>query len=171
MSKWNPIPEIENCTIAVRSCVYKLVPGERREKTTHFNDFHQVPQNSRKNMVLRIINKFSWAHLCEGSVSKLRKYSISKNVHLYVYVSELKQKKKLNMFIHILKPSRWVSSVKVWAAGDWEWKAQFVSWQRPDPSACPWTRPQQAHTHIVFTYTNILYTYTIHISSFFIHFH
>ena len=67
--------------------------------------------------------------------------------------------------MYILKPSRRVSSVKVWAAGDWEWKAQFVSWQRPDPSACPWTRPQQAHTHIYMYshiqiyYTNILYTF------------
>ena len=59
----------------------------------------------------------------------------------------------LNVFVAVLMfqyvqrvPCENISSlgVKAWTAGDWEWKAQFVSWQRPDPSTWPWTWPQQA---------------------------
>ena len=75
----------------------------------------------------------------------------------------------LNLLSYVKFPCQnceklWSAGVKVWAtAGDWEWKAQFVSWQRPDPSPWPWTRPQQASTQILYTclhkYENTIHNY------------
>ena len=138
MCSWNLTPSIENWTITVRS-VYIQVSRERKRggdimiffllhRSVKFT--FKMCQNQGGHLTFNLIGSF---------IVQVGQFWCQPTV-LNVFVAVL-------MFQYVQRvPCENISSlgVKAWPAGDWDWKAQFVSWQRPDPSTWPWTWPQQA---------------------------